>query len=231
MRMRTVVLLGLVPALAAAAPRPKRPTPPPVKQPPPDEPAPEPSEPKPDPKPIVPASANEPTPEPPAAAPDVDTLRREYLALRDELFKSRARANAVASALYSTRIQIKFAYTTARYYNPTRSTIRLDGANVYDDATGAIGGDDAIRFDGYVAPGRHLVTFRVEASGKDDASFGSVTETQIVVKAIAGKDLEVRAKAKDGGYIAYECNKKQRGSYGLAIDVSVNAVARAVEHK
>src|SRR5580704_17062308 len=27
--------------------------------------------------------------------PDVDSLRQEYLALRDELFKSRARANAV----------------------------------------------------------------------------------------------------------------------------------------
>ena len=38
--------------------------------------------------------------------PDVDTLRQEYLSLHDELFKSRARANAVASQLYSTRIPI-----------------------------------------------------------------------------------------------------------------------------
>ena len=227
MRMRTVVLLGLlglVPA-AVAAPRPKRP-PPPVKPEPEPVPAPVP-EPKPEPKPEPQPAAEPALPH----GPDVDTLRQEYLALRDELFRSRARANAVASQLYSTRIRIKLTYTTARYYNPAKSTIRLDGASVYDNATGAIGADDAVRFDGYVAPGRHLVTFRVEAAGKDDESFASVTETQIVVKAIAGKDLVVDAKAKDGGDIAYQWNKKQRGSYGLGIDVAVSTAARAPEGK
>ncbi len=167
-------------------------------------------------------------PKPPAATsePDVDTLRQEYLSLRDELFKSRARANAVASQLYSTRIQIKLTYTSARYYNPAKATIRLDGASVYENATGAIGGDDGIRFEGFVAPGKHLITFRVEASGKDDDTFTSVTENQIVVKAVAGKDLIVSAKAKDGGNIAYEWKKSEKGSYGLGLDVSVKTVAR-----
>jgi hypothetical protein len=168
----------------------------------------------------------EPTEPPPATDVDVDTLRQEYLSLRDELFKSRARANTVASQLYSTRIQIKLTYTTARYYSPAKSTIRLDGASVYEDASGAIAGDDNIRFDGYVAPGRHLVTFRVEATGKDDDTFTSTTETQIVVKAVAGKDLVVFAKAKDGGDIAYEWKRKEKGSYGLGIDVAVKTTKR-----
>src|SRR5262245_24387348 len=63
---------------------------------------------------------------------DVDALRQEYLKLRDELFASRARAAAVASALYSTKITIKLAYTTGRFYNIRRATVRLDGANVFD---------------------------------------------------------------------------------------------------
>lgn len=162
-----------------------------------------------------------------AADPDVDTLRQEYLQLRDELFKSRARANTVASQLYSTRIQIKLTYASARYYNPAKATVRLDGASVYEDSAGGIASDDGIRFDGYVAPGRHLITFRVEATGKDDDSFTSVTETQIVVKAVAGKDLMVAAKARDGGDIAYEWKRSERGSYGLGIDVSVKATPRA----
>jgi len=153
--------------------------------------------------------------------PDVDALRQEYLALRDELFKSRARANAVASQLYSTRIQIKLTYTTARFYNPAKASIRLDGANVFEDASGTIGGDDGVRFDGYVAPGRHLITFHVEATGKDDDSFTSTTETQIVVKAVAGKDLMVNARAKDSGDIAFEWKKSEHGNYGLGVDVSV----------
>jgi hypothetical protein len=177
------------------------------------------------------ASATRPADEPekPAAdGQDVDSLRQEYLGLRDELFRSRARANAVASQLYSTRIQVKLTYTTGRYYTPARSSIRLDGASVYEDATGAIAGDDGVRFDGYVAPGRHLITFHVEATGKDDDSFTSTTESQIVVKAVAGKDLLVAAKARDSGDIAYEWKRSERGSYGLGIDVSVKT-AKTVE--
>ena len=164
----------------------------------------------------------------PSEGADVDSLRQAYLSLRDELFKSRARANAVASQLYSTRVQVKLTYTTGRYYNPAKSSIRLDGANVYEDATGAIAGDDGIRFDGYIAPGRHLITFHVEATGKDDDSFTSTTESQIVVKAVAGKDLIVAARAKDSGDIAYEWKRSEKGSYGLGIDVSVKT-AKALE--
>ena len=175
------------------------------------------------------APAEPATPEPATAAgdTDVDTLRQEYLSLRDELFKSRARANTVASQLYSTRVQIKLTYTSARYYNPAKASIRLDGATVYENVAGGIAADDGVRFDGYLAPGRHLITFRVEATGKDDDSFTSVTENQIVVKAVAGKDLLVAAKARDGGDIAYEWKRKERGSYGLAVDVVVKAVPRA----
>jgi hypothetical protein len=161
--------------------------------------------------------------------PDVDSLRQEYLSLRDELFKSRARANAVASALYSTRIQIRFAWTTGRYYGVGKAQIRLDGATVYEDAGGAIAGDDGVRFDGYVAPGRHLVTFHVEATGKDDDSFTESTESQIVVKAVAQKDLVVAAKAHDSGDIAYAWKKSEHGSYGIGIDVSVKAAAPVVD--
>jgi hypothetical protein len=159
--------------------------------------------------------------------PDVDSLRQEYLSLRDELFKSRARANAVASQLYSTRITIKFTWASARYYGVSKASVRLDGATVYEDAGGAIAGDDGVRFDGYVAPGRHLVTFHVEASGKDDNSFTSSTESQVVVKAVAQKDLVVAAKAHDSGDIAYEWKRSEHGSYGLGIDVAVKTAKPA----
>jgi hypothetical protein len=174
-----------------------------------------------------PTVAKEESEPPKSNDPDVDTLRQEYLSLKDELFKSRARANTVASQLYSTRVQIKLTFTSGRYYNPAKSSIRLDGASVYENTTGAIASDDGIRFEGYVAPGRHVVTFKVEATGKDDDSFISTTESSVVVKAVANKDLVVAAKAKDSGDIAYEWKRKERGSYGLGLDVSVKTTARA----
>jgi hypothetical protein len=250
-RWKTDVMLAVLAALATAAPaiaapraRPKRPAP--VKKPveppaPAPAPADAPADPAPEPSPtsapvatnggtattltgstpVTDAAKPEGAQDRPADGPDVDTLRQEYLSLRDELFKSRARANAVASQLYSTRIQIKLTYTTGRYYSPAKASIRLDGASVYEDATGAIAGDDGVRFDGYIAPGRHLLTFHVEATGKDDDTFSSTTESQIVVKAVPGKDLIVAARARDSGDIAYEWKRGERGSYSLGIDVSV----------
>jgi hypothetical protein len=157
---------------------------------------------------------------------DVDALRQEYLQLRDELFKSRARASTLSSQLYTTKISIRFAFTSGRHYGVNKATIRLDGASVFDDAEGAVASDDALRFEGYVAPGKHLLTFRIETTGKDDDRFTAAQEVQVALQAVANKDLVVVAKARDGGDIAYEWKKGEKGSYGLGIDVQVKTQKR-----
>jgi hypothetical protein len=177
--------------------------------------------------PAAPAAASDEKPAPKSDEPDVDALRQEYLALRDELFKSRARANAVASQLYSTRVSIKLTWTSGRYYGVTKSSIRLDGATVFEDAGGAIANDDGVRFDGYVAPGKHVVTFHVEAAAKDDDSFSESSEAQVAVQAVANKDLTVSARAHDSGDIGYAWKKSEHGSYGLGVDIAVKALAQA----
>jgi hypothetical protein len=173
-----------------------------------------------------PADAAEPA-EPADAGTDVDALRQEYLKLRDELFASRARAATVASTLYSTKITVKLSYTSGRFYGVEKATIRLDGAKVYEDVEGVIATDDAVRFEGWIAPGRHQLSIRVEAIGKDDERFTSATEATFVVQAVAGKDLIVVSRAKDGGDIPYEWKRGEHGTYRLAIDADVKTVARA----
>lgn len=154
---------------------------------------------------------------------DVDGLRQEYLKLRDRLFRSRARAAAVASELYSTRATIYLDYKSSRFYSIDRATIRLDGASVFDSSDGAIAKDKAPRFQGFVAPGRHVVTIRIEATGKDDDRFTTAVEHSFVVQAVAGKDLEIEASARDEGNIPFNWKKKEKGSYKLGLDVSVEA--------
>ncbi|MCG8422350.1 MAG: hypothetical protein MJE77_30895 [Proteobacteria bacterium] len=158
---------------------------------------------------------------------DIDALRREYLRLRDELFRSRARAAAVASALYSTKLRILLDYGSGRFYSVTRATIRLDGANIYDDTSGAIARDRAPRFEGYVAPGRHQINIRIEAAGKDDDRFTSIVDNTFTIQAPAGRDVVIAASARDGGDIAYQWKKRQNGAYKLSLDVSVATAPRA----
>ncbi|HUS68187.1 MAG TPA: hypothetical protein VMZ28_26820 [Kofleriaceae bacterium] len=173
----------------------------------------------------IPAPPAEEEPEPKAL--DVDALRQEYLALRDQLFRSRARAAAVASAVYSSRMRLHLDYGSGRFYSVTRATVRLDGAGVYDDTGGAIAQDKAPRWTGFVAPGRHVVTVRIEAAGKDDQRFTSAVESSFVVIAPGGKDVIVRCRAEDDGDIAYEWKREEEGSYKLRLDVSVDTEVRA----
>jgi len=160
------------------------------------------------------------------SAIDVDSLRKQYLELRDQLFRSRARAAALGSALYSTRIRLHLDYKSGRFYTVTRAVVRLDGANVYDDTQGAIASDSAPRFDGFVAPGRHQMTIRIEATGKDDQRFTSALESSFVVQAPPGKDVIVKCSAEDEGDIAYQWKKSEEGSYKLRLNVAIDTQKR-----
>lgn len=157
---------------------------------------------------------------------DVDGLRQEYLALRDKLFVSKARAATVATALYSSKIRVYLDYTTGRHYTVTRATVRLDGSNIFDDTDSAVSNDKAPRFDGYVAPGRHELAVRIEAVGNDDDRFKSVIDNTFTFQAVAGKDVIIQAKAKDGGDIPYQWQRKEKGSYKLHLDVDVKSIER-----
>jgi hypothetical protein len=196
---------AVAPTLAAAQPRPA--APPPAAEPPAE-------------------AAAPPTAAPARAAADVDALRQEYLALRDRLFRSRARAAAVASALYSSKLRIALGYDSGRHQTVTRATIRLDGASVYDDGDGAIAGAAAPRFDGHVAPGRHLVTIRIEATARDDERFTTATESTFVVQVPQGKDVVVTARASDEGDLGHAWSKGEKGSYRLRLDVAIKSEAR-----
>ena len=179
--------------------------------------------------------AEEPAAEQPAAdegapaAPDevdLEALRKEYLRLRDKLFRSRARAAAVGDALYSTKLSIKLHWGSGRFYNVTRATVRLDGSNVFDDAQGTIAEDKAPRFEGFVAPGRHVISVRLETEGKDDDRFTSTIESSFTIQAPAGKAVTVDVTAKDDGDIPYNWRKKERGSYDLRLNAKVTTKKR-----
>jgi hypothetical protein len=197
---------------------------------------------KPDAAPAAPAAADEPAGDDgsdasgddgasegapaPGKSVDVDSLRQEYLALRDQLFRSRARAAAVASAMYSSKLRINLGYASARFYTVTRAMVRLDGASVYDDSQGELATSKAPRFDGFVSPGRHLVTVRIEATAKDDDRFTSATESTFAIQVPVGKDVQLDASAEDTGDIGYEWKKSEKGSYGLRLSVKVTTRTR-----
>lgn len=164
------------------------------------------------------AAAQEPAP---PAPPSLDELQKEYEKIREGLFTSRARAAAVSSAMYSSKVQVFLRYTTPRFFHVARAAIRLDGASVWDDTTSAIAADNVMRFEGFVAPGKHQVTIRVDAETKDDPSYVTSTESTVTIDVPARRQVTLKAAAEDAGDMGYSWGKKNKGSYKLRLDVEV----------
>jgi hypothetical protein len=171
--------------------------------------------------PAPPPGAAEPPKDMPAAG-SIEELRKEYERVREGLFTSRARAAALGASVYSSKLRIHLKYDTPRFYKIKRATIRLDGANVFEDSAGAIGQNDSVRFEGFVAPGKHQVTVILEAEAKDDTSFISSSSSSFTIDVPTRKVVVIKARAEDGGDMGYAWPKKQKGSYKLLLDADVN---------
>ena len=193
MAKTTLLMLLFVPALAWAQPQPEGPAPPPD----------------------VPKDA--------PALSTMEELRKEYERVREELFTSRARAAALGSAVYSSKLRILLKYDSPRFYKITRATVRLDGTNVWEDAAGAVGANDQVRFEGFVAPGKHQLTVVIEAEAKDDTSFASAQTSTFTIDVPARKLVTVRGRAQDGGDMGFAWSRKERGSYKLLLSAEVKS--------
>lgn len=234
MRLRHIILtLVAIPLLvlgagdAEARKKKKRPPPPAPSPSPTPEPSPEPeASPPPAPSPSAaptpsPEPEASPEPEPGAGAGDkgidVDALRREADAVRDELFRSRAKVRTITSSLYSSKISVDLKYGAGRFFTLRRLIIKLDGARIFDDPEGLAKAAGPL-FEGFLAPGRHTLSFRVEATSKDDETFTYITEDTFAFEAKAGKLSRVSASMDEDGSIA-------DGTYDVRLKVKVSPQA------
>jgi hypothetical protein len=232
-----MLLIALVFALPAAAKPKKRPPPkPPAVEKPapaPDNPpalAPkeEPPPPAAPPQPAQPATSTPPASSatsPAAARPeatdramiDLEALSNEYQSLRDELFRSRAKAEMVGKQLFKTRMVATFQYKAQRAWPLKKVTLKLDDQPVADqDAPNAV--DDPVKlFEGFVAPGRHKVSLRVECGATGDANQSYSAESSFVVEAVDGKQSRVKLSVDETGDGPQSLAKRKEGTFDLRV--------------
>jgi len=170
----------------------------------------------------IPALADD-APQATPPTPKIDELQKEYEKIREGLFTARARAAAVSAAMYSSKLQIFLKFGTPRFFHVSHAAVHLDGAAVFEDTAGAIGNDDLVRFEGFIAPGKHLVTVRVDSESKDDTSFSSSTESSFTIDVPQHKIVVMRSQVEDGGDMGSTFTKKGKGSYRLHLDADVEA--------
>jgi hypothetical protein len=227
--MRPALILLLLAFPAAAKPKKKvpPPKPAPVEKPaenlpalaPKEEPLPAPPQPPPQPAPqlLPPPPLKEDAPKPDKATIDLEALSNEYHALRDELFRSRAKAEMVGKQLFKTRLVATFQYKAQRAWPLKKVTLKLDDQPVADlDQPNA--SDDPVQiFEGFVAPGRHKLSLRVECGAVGDPNQSYSAEGSFVVEALDGKQARVKLSVDETGDGPQALAKKKEGSFDVRV--------------
>lgn len=144
----------------------------------------------------------------PAAAPghpvDLAKLRADYDRLRDELFRSRARAELVEEGIYAARLGAVLRWNGAPDFLLRRAEIRLDGNSIWDSGEKPMV-DELIKVsDRPIKPGLHALTVRLEIrpgkkTDKENQDLGYSSEQTFVLNVPDKKLTTVELTADDDG--------------------------------
>jgi hypothetical protein len=155
---------------------------------------------------------NPPPPEPRAAepatradkaaastGPRVEALRAQYEALKDELFRSRARRETLEMVLLSTQLLPVIRWDGGRHHSVSRAEVRLDGVRLWESTDGLVADKRVDLAPRSAPPGPHVLGVRVEVKSRDDAKLGYVSDQSFTVVLPEGKKTRVEITVDEGG--------------------------------
>jgi type IV secretory pathway VirB10-like protein len=145
----------------------------------------EPAEPPPPAAEEPPPAAASPTPQPAAAepaaaeaAPSVDaaqleSLQTELNSLMDDMVQARTRAALIGKTLFKTLIRVHVQNLVGDDTALAKIVLKLDGAPIFRGDAAAMRGDEARQvFEGFVAPGPHVLSAELEQNSRNDQAYG-----------------------------------------------------------
>ncbi len=150
---------------------------------------------------------------PPPAGPSVDLqkLRADYDRLRDDLFRTRSRAQVVQEGLYNARLGARLRWKAAPDYQIRHAEVRLDGGTIWDSGDHPVTDDKLTIAERPCKPGPHALTLRLEIrpgtkkKGKDVEGLGYTTEQTFAIVVPDGKITTVALTGdEDGSLPEYE---------------------------
>ena len=138
---------------------------------------------------------------PPADKPaaDLDRLRAEHSALKDALFRSRARRELLENALLSTQLIPVIHWEGGRRYQLKTAELRLDGVRIWEAGNAPLG-DGAITLAARgVPPGAHVLGVRLEVRSRENPKLGYTSEQSFAVSLPEGKKTTIEVTVDEDG--------------------------------
>ena len=135
----------------------------------------------------------------PPAAPNLDRLRAEHAALKDALYRSRARKDTLETALLATQLRPVLKWEGGGRYLLKQAELRLDGVRIWDAAS-APPGDRPVTLSPRGLPaGVHVLGVRIEVRLRDNPKLGYVSEQSFTLSFPEGKKTTVEITVDEDG--------------------------------
>jgi hypothetical protein len=135
-----------------------------------------------------------------AASPaTLERLRAEHAAVKDALFRSRARRETLESALLSTQLTTVLTWEGGRRHALKAAELRLDGVRLWDAGETPPGDRPVTLAPRGVPAGTHVLGLRVEVRARDNPKLGYVSEQTFTVVLNEGKKTTVAITVDEDG--------------------------------
>jgi hypothetical protein len=182
---------------------------------------------------IPPAHAHEPAPAQPKAAevPAEDdaklaALRSDVSSLVDDLVQARARAASLGKTLFKTQLRVRVQNLAGPDPVLVKIVLKLDGAPIFHGDQAALKGDAVSQvFEGFIAPGAHVLSAELEQNSRDDAAYGYSLHETYRFAAVRDKRSELTLIVDDDSDLASDFPSDQAGEYDVRIKLRVKTKA------
>lgn len=137
---------------------------------------------------------------PPASAPaTLERLRAEHAAVKDALFRSRARRETLETALLSTQLSTVLVWEGGRRHALKAAELRLDGVRLWDAGETPPSDWPVTLAPRGVPAGTHVLGVRIEVRGRENPKLGYVSEQSFTLVLNEGKKTTVEITVDEDG--------------------------------
>jgi hypothetical protein len=149
-------------------------------------------------------------------------LRSESSQLIDEMSQARAKAALLGKTLFKTQLRLRLQNLAAPDPRLIKVVLKLDGAPVFVGDGAALSGDDARSvFEGFIAPGRHVLTAELKQQSRQDESFGYTLHDSYHFKTQRDKLSELTLIVDDDSDMASAYPDDGDGEYDVRLKLRV----------
>jgi hypothetical protein len=155
------------------------------------------------------------------SGPDLEALRQEFTDVMDAVVQLRSRVAVLGRQLFETRVRVRVDNQAAETQSLVKLSLLLDGAPVHR-AEGVTRGEKIQQvFDGYAAPGPHVLTVEAEQRSKENDKYRYTTRDTFRFEVIRGKTSVVTVVLEDDSGIAEDFPDDEEGEYEVTTRVRV----------